>query len=262
MTQPAVSWRSAVSTHRAFTLLELVVTVAIVGLLAGLALTAIQHLRIAAGRTNCQNQLRQQGLAALHYESLHGTLPPGAVVGPYEPLGVPGSVSHGLWALLLGPLGEDALVRRYRIDVSHDHADNATAAASAIRVLRCPAESAGPATGAPGWADYGPVAVNAFWSDIGLVDPADKFEGTMPVNGAVKLSDITDGTSQTILLVESPAANPWCSPSTMTSANTLLGVGRHRSGSNVALADGSVRALDTNLTLRELSRLVTRAGGD
>lgn len=257
MTLPSAALR-----RRAFTLLELIVVIAIVALLAGLALSAIQYARGAAGRTHCQNQLRQQALAVFNYEASHGHLPPGAVTGPHELLGLPDGVSHGLWALLLGPLGEDALARRYRFDVSHNHADNAEAAAGAIGVLRCPSERDGPALGAPGWADYGPIAVNAFWADIGIIDPAVAFEGTMPVNGAVKLSDLTDGASQTVLLVEAPAANPWCSPSTMTSAKTVVGLGRHRTGANVALADGSVRALGADLTLRDLARLVTRAGGD
>lgn len=246
----------------ALTLLELCVALAIVGLLAGLALSGLSSIRVAAQRVRCQNHLRQQALAVLNYEAAHGRLPPGAISGPSETFAAPTGVAHGLWAVLLGPLGEDALARRYRFDVSCDHPANAQVAAAAIRVLRCPSQSAEPPDGAPAWADYGPVEINAFWADIGLIDPALKFEGVLPVNGTVRLSDITDGTSQTLLVVEAPGANPWCSPSSMVSARTLPGVGRHGTGANLALCDGSVRSLGAKVSLRELARLVTRAGGD
>ena len=67
------------SLRRGFSLLELVVVLAILGVLAGLTLAAIQRVREVARRTECLNRLRQQGLAALNYESATGHLPPGAV---------------------------------------------------------------------------------------------------------------------------------------------------------------------------------------
>ncbi|MFO0809212.1 MAG: DUF1559 domain-containing protein [Gemmataceae bacterium] len=245
-----------------FTLLELIVALAIFALLAGLAAAAIGYARAAVLRTRCLNHMRQQALAILSYESGHGRLPPGAISGPFEPLGAPEGVSHGLWPVLLSQLGEDVLARHYRFDVSHDDAINVTATSSAIAVLRCPADSTDPLGARPAWANYGPIEVNAFWADIGLIEPAATYEGVLPVNGMVKLSDLTDGASQTILHIEAPAANPWSSPATMVSARLAVGVGRHRTGANIAMADGAVRSLGADLALRELARLVTRAGGD
>src|SRR5262249_20054392 len=92
--------RSAMSPRHRFTLLVLVVTAAILGILAGLALAAVQRVRFAAARMECQSRLRQAGLAVLGYESAHGRLPPGSVQGPCEPFAAADGVSYGLWPIL------------------------------------------------------------------------------------------------------------------------------------------------------------------
>lgn len=62
--------------HRAVTLVELLIVIAIIGLLVGLLLPAIQSAREAARRTQCNNRFKQVALAVLNYSSLHGeTLP-------------------------------------------------------------------------------------------------------------------------------------------------------------------------------------------
>ena len=70
-----------------FTLIELVVSIAIIGVLAALLVPAVQSSRDAARRTVCKNQLRQLGLALHMYHEVHRCFPPGSyVMGPSFPM--------------------------------------------------------------------------------------------------------------------------------------------------------------------------------
>ena len=95
-----------------FTLVELLVVIAIIGILIGMLLPAVQAVREAARRSECQNNERQAALALLNYESAHMTFPAGSIT----PVGRPPSnnvFGHSFWVQALPFIEQGNLSDRY-----------------------------------------------------------------------------------------------------------------------------------------------------
>ena len=114
----------------AFTLVELLVVIAIIGILIAMLLPAVQAAREAARRMQCQNNLKQVGLALLNYESDYGVLPPGG-------LEMSSGVAYGTswWVRILPYIEADYIAGQFDYDAGGWLGYN-TEAAAALRDLQ------------------------------------------------------------------------------------------------------------------------------
>src|SRR5205085_6253239 len=130
----------ATSLRRGFTLIELLVVIAIIAVLIGLLLPAVQKVREAAARSQCQNNLKQIGLALHEFHIVNGRFPAAKIhsgvatalqpnyVGPeISYAGVPfRTYNHTGWVALLPFIEQEALFRKYDY-----HAPSSNSSASA-----------------------------------------------------------------------------------------------------------------------------------
>jgi type II secretory pathway pseudopilin PulG len=168
----------------------LLVTIAVISILMALLLPAVQHAREAARRTECKNRLRQIGLALHNYHESHGTLPPGSIV--LSPL-FPVQSGFGWGTFVLPQLDQQSLYQQLDFNIGNTLGVNRAAIAHPLQAFRCPTDSA-------------PDQIRATLPQVGVMPVAHgNFAGVMPVFDEVsrtRLTDIADGTSQTLIVGE------------------------------------------------------------
>jgi prepilin-type N-terminal cleavage/methylation domain-containing protein len=137
-----------------FTLVELLVVIAVIGILVGLLLPAVQAAREAARRMSCSNNLRQVGLAAQNYHTAFRQFPPGYVSfstndGVAPPRVRMDSVTWDAgpgwgWAAALLPFAEgNATFENLRMDQPIWSPVHAEVIAARIPMLLCPSATGG-----------------------------------------------------------------------------------------------------------------------
>lgn len=207
------------ASRQGFNLVELLVAIGVIGLLLGLLLPAVQSAREAAARTSCQNNLKQLGLAAGNFDATHGTLPASSVdVRTILPVKYHGSGVNLNWRVLLLPyLEQDVLWQKtldaYSIDLNSSANPPHIGLATVLRVYACPSDGRimAPITDNKGYtAAYGSYegvsagTPKANDGEPSLIAPAN--DGAMRLGWGVRITEITDGTSQTLLIGERPPA--------------------------------------------------------
>ncbi len=232
--------------RRAFTLIELLVVIAIIGALVALLLPAVQQAREAARRIQCKNGLKQIGLAFHNYESSYGQFPPayillkGPILGSFyggTPARYDDANVHGYTEFLLPYLDQSGIYNR--IDFNEPYfspldlsfvglptyaANNQVAVRNVIPSFVCPSaqRSQIPVTtefsqlGAPLMSTSGPMDYSPFGGVNGTVwtdTIAPRVSGTnrngilSNLNPTPRIGDITDGTSNTLILFELAGRN-------------------------------------------------------
>jgi prepilin-type N-terminal cleavage/methylation domain-containing protein/prepilin-type processing-associated H-X9-DG protein len=190
----------------AFTLIELLVVIAIIAVLIGLLLPAVQRVRELANRTKCKNNLRQIGVALHHYHDRLGSLPPGyntVIASDNSDLG-PG---WGWAALLLDDLEQGNLKRQIHFDLQISDPANANVRVVMPPVFICPSEvqqdpfTVIDANGNP-ICDVGRCNYTAMNGVLGVTSDAWDNNGTFIRNRPYRLTDITDGLSNTLIVGE------------------------------------------------------------
>jgi prepilin-type N-terminal cleavage/methylation domain-containing protein/prepilin-type processing-associated H-X9-DG protein len=223
------------SRPRAFTLLELMFVVGIIGVLISLLLPAIQSAREQARRAQCSNNLAQLGIAMGNYVSTHSVLPPGVVNDKGPIVNQPVGYHHGWTVQILPFIGQHNVYRRFDLDDSIYAPSNETAQTVVISTFLCPSSSWT-------WRSQSGISYAGCHHDVEAPIAADN-HGVLYLNSRVRFDDITDGLAQTILLGElrsnEQVISNWASGTRATLRNT--GAGLNSENALTALFAGSAQ---------------------
>lgn len=210
---------------------------------AELASYPLFRMREAARRSQCVNNLKQIGLAMHNYHSAHNAFPPAFSTNKEgKPL-----LS---WRVLILPyLEAKPLYDQFHLDEPWDSEHNKALISKMPEVFTCPS----------GMKTLAGEGKTSYLTPCG---PHTVFPGA----AGIKLQQITDGTSNTILVVDAADAQAvvWTQPDDWEIANLKPQqlFGHHLGGSNFGFADGSVHFLKTTIAPAVLQSLLTRDGGE
>lgn len=182
------------SLRRAFTLIELLVVIAIMSLLIGLTTAAIQLVRNRAAAMQCTNNLKQIGLALHNYHDVHRHLPPGCR-GNQSEQPYMGWMTRLLPYLENQPLWEESL-RAFSAAKFFEDPPHRPILARPMSAFLCPLEDRKTAGGRV------TVGLSSYLGVSGR--SVSVFDGVLYFESSVRFADVSDGTSQTLMVGERP----------------------------------------------------------
>jgi hypothetical protein len=210
------------------------------GCVLALVIPAVGAVRGAAARAQSTNNLKQLGLAVHNYEATYGELPP-AVVRDAD-----GKPLYSGRVLLLPFLEQSALFNQWKKDEAWNGPTNGAISKTVLKVFMDPADQ---------------DQVTARTDYLFITGPGSVFEEVK--DEKVTLGRITDGTSNTILMMEIKGAGVnWAEPQDIDINNVWPHKGHHKKGTLMLFADGSVRMMTDDLDPGTVREMATRNGGE
>ena len=209
------------------------------GILIALLLPAVQAAREAARRSQSMNNLKQIGLALHNYHDVYGSLPPAVVTDAN------GKPLYSGRVLLLPYIEQAPLYNSFDLNQAWDSPRNRGLCETPIPVFMDPSS----ADSTPGKTDY------FFVTGTGTLFEGDK---------AVKFSEVTDGLSNTLAVVEAKSGGVhWAEPRDIDISQPMpLPPGSHPNGNLGLISDGSVRFLSKTIAPATVRQLSTKGGGE
>ena len=207
--------------------------------MVALIIPAGSSARVAARRMQCSNNLKQIGLAFHNYHSAYGSLPPAYTVD------ADGNRLHSWRTLILPFIDQSVPYQQLDLTKPWDDPANAILQQMEVPIFRCPSSK---------------VAVGMTTYQI-IDDPSSPFPGNTPS----KFSDIRDGLSNTMFVIETDEQDAvhWAEPKDQSRLSYLAAVkASHSGGRNAVMGDGAVHFLSDNMDQKVASDIVTRSGSE
>jgi prepilin-type N-terminal cleavage/methylation domain-containing protein len=263
-----------------FTLIEVLVAIAIIGVLVALIFPAVQSAREAARRTQCENNLKQIGLASNSYVTLGEAFPIGYIAWPNPP---GGAAPGWAWsAALLPQLEQVPIFSAMNVNLPIDVPANATVRTATLAIYVCPSDRNTGAFSVTSQLAGGAVeARTTSYAGNGGTADASQPDGLFRMNKSVRPKDIKDGLSNTFAAGERGSflvQNAWAgalgdgrggvevlayaSSSGMSPASPSPSgfAGPHTGLCQFLMVDGSVHAIKTTINPSVYRALATRNG--
>ena len=205
--------------RRGFTLIELLVVIVIIALLIALLLPAVQSAREAARRSQCNNNLRQIGVALHNYHSTQGLFPSAGIIAPLSNYWVanglawPGHYDYSAFAQILPFLEQKALFDSINFEVPFATntgppvPQNTTAVIVQIRTFLCPSDTRENVIFGRAPSNYASCTGDGLPGGFALPGPYGNPDGPLYCNSSKSFASLTDGTSQTALIGECVIGN-------------------------------------------------------